>query len=151
MDILQSSQKQFDMMMDEARKKLFISSMPYTIEKGWGREVVFADQPGYCGKIMHFDKKGNKFSLHYHAVKDETWVVLKGSFLLTIIDTVDAKKIYRVLNEGDTWRNPPNLPHQLEAMEDESQIIEVSTADDPIDNYRVEPGDSQKSESDNHA
>ena len=42
-----------------------------------------------------------------------------------------------------TWRNKPLLPHQLEALEDNSSITEVSTADSVEDNYRLIPGDSQ--------
>ena len=47
---------------------------------------------------------------------------------------------------GDTWRNKPLVPHQLIAEVDNSKIIEVSTTDSVEDNYRVEPGDSQKGE-----
>jgi hypothetical protein len=43
-----------------------------------------------------------------------------------------------------TWRNKPLLPHQLEALEDNSSITEVSTADSVEDNYRLIPGDSQE-------
>jgi len=44
---------------------------------------------------------------------------------------------------GDTWHNPPLLPHQLICVE-EGTIIEVSTPDSVEDNYRVGKGDSQK-------
>ena len=35
------------------------------------------------------------------------------------------------------------MPHQLEALEDNSSITEVSTPDSIEDNYRIAPGDSQ--------
>jgi mannose-6-phosphate isomerase-like protein (cupin superfamily) len=114
------------------------------IEKGWGKEVIFASTDSYCGKFLQFNKAGNKFSMHFHAKKDETWVVIEGAFKLTFIDTSNATIHESILRKGDTWNNPPMLPHQLEALEDNSIIIEVSTADDPNDNYRVMPGDSQK-------
>jgi len=117
----------------------------YIIDKGWGREIIFADEPAYCGKLMQFDCKGSKFSMHYHAVKDETWYVSRGSFLLRIINTNTANITERFLKTGDSWRNAPLVPHQLEALEDNSEIIEVSTYDDADDNYRVIPGDSQTS------
>jgi quercetin dioxygenase-like cupin family protein len=123
--------------------------MTYINEKGWGREIVFADEETYCGKLMQFDKKGNKFSMHYHAVKDETWYVSRGSFLLSVINTLNATVNHKVIQQGDTWRNAPLVPHQLEALEDDSEIIEVSTFDDANDNYRVFPGDSQTSQSSN--
>jgi quercetin dioxygenase-like cupin family protein len=48
------------------------------------------------------------------------------------------------LNPGDVWHNPPLQPHQLEALEDNSSLTEVSTPDSVEDNYRIVPGDSQK-------
>ena len=47
------------------------------------------------------------------------------------------------LNKNDTRRITPLTPHQLEALEEGSIIIEVSTPDSVEDNYRVMPGDSQ--------
>lgn len=120
------------------------TSLEGFVKKGWGHELIFATNELYCGKIMHFDKKGAKFSMHFHSGKDETWYVNQGSFLLRIIDTKTSEIIEKVLNKGDTWRNKPLMPHQLEAKEDDSQIIEVSTKDTVEDNYRVMPGDSQK-------
>ena len=45
------------------------------IDKGWGYELIFASNDLYCGKIMVFNRKGAKFSMHYHAVKDESWFI----------------------------------------------------------------------------
>jgi hypothetical protein len=70
--------------------------------------------------------------------------VQKGSFLLKWIDTDTAEVNERQMIVGDTWRNKQLVPHQLIALENNSIIIEVSTDDDPEDNYRVLPGDSQK-------
>jgi quercetin dioxygenase-like cupin family protein len=113
------------------------------VEKAWGREVIFASTDDYCGKYLIFSKAGNKFSMHFHREKDETWNVLQGSFLLEVIDTKTAKRAEHTLKRGDTWRNEPLLPHRLTALEDNSIIIEVSTADSVEDNYRILPGDSQ--------
>jgi hypothetical protein len=38
------------------------------------------------------------------------------------------------------------MPHQLEALEPNSSLTEVSTPDSVGDNYRIIPGDSQKDE-----
>jgi quercetin dioxygenase-like cupin family protein len=111
------------------------------VEKGWGSEFIWATNDKYCGKLMTF-KQGAKFSMHFHAVKDETWLVQSGKFKVITIDTQNAKRRELVLAEGDTWHNPPLLPHQLICLE-AGVIIEVSTADSVEDNYRVEPGDSQ--------
>lgn len=114
------------------------------IEKGWGREIIFASNKDYCGKLMIYDKANSKSSMHYHMVKHETWYVQKGLFKVTCIDTSNASQSDRILTEGDTWVNPPGFPHQLEALEENSIIFEVSTEDNVDDNYRVFPGDSQR-------
>ena len=114
-----------------------------TQEKGWGRELIWATNDLYCGKIMYFDRKGAKFSMHFHKEKDESWFVNEGSFIVRWIDTKTATLFSQTLTQGMTWRNKPLLPHQLEALEDNSSITEVSTADSVEDNYRLVPGDSQ--------
>tara|TARA_B100001287_G_scaffold276744_1_gene289128 strand:- start:8664 stop:9032 length:369 start_codon:yes stop_codon:yes gene_type:complete len=111
--------------------------------KGWGKELIFATTNKYCGKLMFFDKKGSKFSMHFHKEKDESWYVLNGSFTLHTLDTKTADMETHILTKGETWRNTPLLPHQLIAMEDNSIIIEVSTPDSVEDNYRIFKGDSQ--------
>jgi mannose-6-phosphate isomerase-like protein (cupin superfamily) len=115
------------------------------VPKGWGNEFIFATNDKYCGKIMKFNA-GARFSMHFHAEKDETWYVLDGRFEVIWINTKDASKDSKILNAGDTWRNEPLFPHQLICIE-EGNIIEVSTPDSVEDNYRVQPGDSQKSNS----
>ena len=112
------------------------------VKKGWGNELIFASNDKYCGKLLNFNT-GAKFSMHFHAEKDETWLVTKGKFLVLYIDTKDATRHERELNVNDVWHNPPLLPHQLICLE-EGTIVEISTPDSVEDNYRVLPGDSQK-------
>jgi hypothetical protein len=114
------------------------------VDKGWGFELIWATNELYCGKMMVFTKKGNKFSMHFHKEKDESWFVNEGSFIVRWIDTKTATLFSQTLTQGMTWRNKPLLPHQLEALEDNSSITEVSTADSVEDNYRLIPGDSQE-------
>lgn len=114
------------------------------IDKGWGYELIWASNDKYCGKILFFEKKGSKFSMHFHKDKDETWFVNNGKFLLKYVDTDKATLYTKELNAGDVWHNPPLMPHQLEALEDNSSLTEVSTPDSIQDNYRIIPGDSQK-------
>jgi mannose-6-phosphate isomerase-like protein (cupin superfamily) len=111
------------------------------VEKGWGHEEIFVTNDLYCGKLLHF-VKGAKFSMHFHAKKDETWYVLSGQFAVKVINTNDAYITTDILTPGDIWRNKPLLPHQL-ICEEAGTIIEVSTPDSVEDNYRVFPGDSQ--------
>lgn len=109
--------------------------------KGWGHEVIFANNNLYCGKLLKFNK-GAKFSMHFHMKKDETWYINKGSIQLNWIDTHTAVICTELLKEGDVWRNRPGEPHQVKALED-TVIFEVSTQHFDSDSYRVLPGDSQ--------
>jgi mannose-6-phosphate isomerase-like protein (cupin superfamily) len=113
-----------------------------TVPKGWGSELIWATTDKYCGKLLKFNKDA-KFSMHFHAEKDETWYVLDGQFVVKFIDTMDARTYTKELNPGDTWRNTPLKPHQLVCIA-AGTIIEVSTVDSVKDNYRVLPGDSQQ-------
>ena len=113
------------------------------VDKGWGYELIWATNDLYCGKIMVFEKPGSKMSMHFHKEIDESWFVNSGSFKLRYIDTQTATVMEKTLGPGDTWRNPPLMPHQLEALEVGSSITEVSTPDSIEDNYRIIPGDSQ--------
>ena len=114
------------------------------VPKGWGYELIWATNDKYCGKIMFFEKANAKFSMHFHREKDETWFVNSGRFKVRWIDTKTAVLYEKNLKEGDVCHNPPLQPHQLICLQEGSSITEVSTADSVEDNYRVAPGDSQK-------
>ena len=111
------------------------------IPKGWGSEIVFENNELYCGKLLVF-KKGCKFSMHYHMIKDETWYVNEGEFIYRWIDTETSDLNERILKVGDTVRQYPGQPHQLEALTD-GVIFEVSTEHFDSDSYRIWKGDSQ--------
>ena len=112
------------------------------VEKGWGSEEIWATNDRYCGKLMHFHT-GARFSMHFHAEKDESWYVLSGRFTVIVINTANASQTEYELGAGDTWHNPPLLPHQIVCIE-AGTVIEVSTPDSVEDNYRVAKGDSQQ-------
>lgn len=111
------------------------------VEKGWGSELIWATNDRYCGKLLNFNT-GARFSMHFHADKDESWYVLSGKFTVRYIDTKDASVHEVKLTTGSTWHNPPLLPHQV-ICEEAGTLIEVSTPDSIEDNYRVGKGDSQ--------
>ena len=83
------------------------------VQKGWGYELIWATNDKYCGKIMVFEKAGNKFSMHFHREKDETWFVNNGKFIVRWVNTNDATHHEQELCEGQTWHNPPLQPHQV--------------------------------------
>ena len=111
------------------------------IPKGWGEELIIENNEMYCGKLLKF-KKGCKFSMHYHLIKDETWYVNEGSFVYRWIDTETAEMNEVKLEEGDVVRQRPGQPHQLEAISN-GRIFEVSTHHEDSDSYRVMKGHSQ--------
>ena len=111
------------------------------VPKGWGEELIIENNEMYCGKLLIF-KKGCRFSMHYHLIKDETWYVDKGEFIYRWIDTETAETIEQKLKEGDVVRQRVGQPHQLIALTD-GVVFEVSTQHFDEDSYRVVKGDTQ--------
>ena len=109
------------------------------VPKGWGEELIIENNEMYCGKLLIF-KKGCKFSMHYHLIKDETWYVDKGEFLYRWIDTETAETIEQKLKVGDVVRQRVGQPHQLIALTD-GTVFEVSTQHFDEDSYRIQKGD----------
>lgn len=115
--------------------------------KKWGYELISANiiTKDYCGKILHYNEIGSKSSFHLHPLgKDEVFLVKFGSFIFRYFDSEKGQEQERVLRVNDVVRLRSGIPHQLEALEDNSEIFEVSTFDDPNDIIRIEPGDNQK-------
>lgn len=108
------------------------------VEKIWGHEEIWVTNDLYCGKFLHFNE-GSRFSMHFHAQKDETWYILSGEFELTTIDTKTAEKYTEILKQGDSKRIFPLVPHQLFCVK-KGTIIEVSSPDSEEDNYRIIQG-----------
>lgn len=93
-------------------------------DKPWGREIWFAQNGDYAGKILEV-KKGKRLSLQYHEQKNETQYLYSGKVKLTV--GKDKKKLEEiVLNPGDKYDIFPYTIHRVEALED-SKIFEVST------------------------
>lgn len=113
------------------------------VEKKWGYELILHNRADYCAKILHFNSKGSKFSLHYHILKSETFYVAKGSFKLIYINTDTAERLEKIITIGDTIDIEKGSPHQLIAWDNHSEIFEASTTHYDFDSYRIEKGDSQ--------
>ena len=112
------------------------------IPKKWGSEVIIHNDNEYCGKILRFNS-GAKFSMHFHFLKKETWVVYSGEFSLRWIDIKTANEHYVKLKVGDIIEIERGDPHQL-ICEKAGDIFEVSTQHFDDDSYRIRKGDSQK-------
>lgn len=96
------------------------------ILKPWGKEIWFAREVGYCGKILHI-KKGHQYSLQYHERKIETQYVIKGKIKF-LLGTSRDKLEGLILNPGDKLDVRPGMVHRAYGLED-SEIFEVSTND----------------------
>ena len=110
---------------------------PKRVEKKWGYELWIHNDSDYCGKLLVFSKSGNKFSMHYHMIKDETWYVQKGAFQFDWIDTENGERCYTQIQEGDVIEIKKGLPHQLTALTEEATVFEVSTQHFDEDSYRI--------------
>ena len=110
---------------------------PKKVEKKWGYELWIHNDTDYCGKLLIFSKSGNKFSMHYHMIKDETWYVQKGAFQFDWIDTENGERCYTQIQEGDVIEIKKGLPHQLTALTEEATVFEVSTQHFDEDSYRI--------------
>ena len=110
---------------------------PLTFEKKWGYEVWIHNDEEYCGKLLVFTKNRNRFSMHYHIQKKETWYIQQGRFQFNWIDVENGKLEGRTLEQGETVLIERGLPHQLIALEDNSIVFEVSTEHFDEDSYRI--------------
>lgn len=115
------------------------------VKKGWGFEIVFANNDKYSGKLLVFDRAGAKTSLVFHKEKSKSWFVNAGRFKITFIDVTTGETKEAILDEGKTADFGPLGPHQVEALVAGSIIFEVGTADYIEDRFRLAPGDTQTS------
>ena len=100
------------------------------VPKLWGYEKWLENNEKYCSKILVLNK-GFQCSLHYHKIKDEMFIVLRGHVRLEIGDKVLHMK------EGHYVRLEPGTVHRFRGIED-SEILEVSTHHMEDDSYRLE-------------
>jgi len=100
------------------------------VPKVWGYEKWLENNDKYCCKILVL-KEGYQCSLHYHKVKDETFLATKGHVRLEVEDEIVHMK------PGNFVRLKPNTKHRFTGLED-SEIIEISTHHEDGDSYRIE-------------
>jgi D-lyxose ketol-isomerase len=115
------------------------------VKKIWGSETWLENNDKYCAKILHL-QSGYQCSLHYHNVKDETFIVLEGGVFLETYPVPEAYvnegighcKIW-TLYEGDKHRLKPKTPHRFwPTCWKGAIILEVSTKHDDADVVRLE-------------
>ena len=97
-------------------------SMQRVLEKPWGKEITFAEEDFYIGKILEI-QRNQQLSYHYHEDKRETLFLLKGR-IHCIIDDVEY-----IFESGKTLRFDPGTKHRLHALDD-TTLVEVSTREE---------------------
>jgi len=94
------------------------------VEKPWGHELIWAETKSYVGKILHI-KAGERLSLQYHEVKEETILISRGHMQLEHYREGEPPQILE-MKEGDAFHIVPRLRHRMIAIED-TDVFEVST------------------------
>jgi mannose-6-phosphate isomerase len=90
------------------------------VDKPWGHELIWAHTGAYVGKVIHIDAH-HRLSLQYHTMKEETLYVIKGTLLLTHGDET------LTMSPGTHRHIPANTVHRMAALDDDVDVIEVST------------------------
>jgi hypothetical protein len=113
------------------------------VDKGWGYEIVWANNEKYSGKLLVFERVGAKTSLVFHKDRAKSWFVNAGKFRISYIDVSTGEMKQSELGEGQTADFGQLGPHQVEALMPNSIIFEVGTGDYVEDRFRLAPGDTQ--------
>ncbi|MBI3961571.1 MAG: cupin domain-containing protein [Deinococcus sp.] len=92
---------------------------PKIVEKPWGREIWYAHNQHYAGKVVEL-RAGHRASLHLHRLKHETLYLLAGRVNVTCGDE------QFLLAPGQAVTVPPQTVHRLQALED-SVVLEASS------------------------
>ncbi len=94
------------------------------VEKPWGHEIIWAETASYVGKVIHI-KRGERLSLQYHRVKEETLYLSSG--VMELEHYAEGQQPQRlVMKPGDSFHVAPGLRHRMIAVED-CDVFEVST------------------------
>ena len=92
---------------------------PKIVDKPWGREIWYAHEDRYAGKIIEVTK-GHALSLQKHERKQETMYLQSGK-LLYHLNGKDFE-----MSPGDCITIRPGDVHRITAIED-AVVLEVST------------------------
>ena len=111
-------------------------------EKLWGCEELIVNDPavGYCGKLLWLlpDHCG---SLHYHNVKDETFMCVEGVVGVEYFPVTSPHLRKLTVLRGvarDALRLRPGVAHRFVALEGPAILVEFSTPHSDEDVVRIE-------------
>ena len=114
-------------------------------DHNWGIEINWTNSENYSGKLLVFPKAGAKTDLIVHKNRRKSWFVNAGKFKISLIDVKTGQLKETILEEGKIADLSEMSPHRLEAMEPNSIIFEVGTADDTTDTFILDSDVPQKS------
>jgi quercetin dioxygenase-like cupin family protein len=86
--------------------------------------MLWARGRHYAAKILHIEA-GQRLSLQYHRVKEETLLLLTGRLWMELEGDDGRMHMYEAL-AGETFHIPPGCIHRLAAVET-CDVLEVST------------------------
>ncbi len=109
------------------------------VEKKWGAEEILINNDKYCSKLLHI-KPGFQSSLHFHNIKDETFIAVAGGTWVKYIHDGFPRQVLLIGWRRDVLHLPPGTPHRFwSAFAGGSVLLEVSTPHDDADVVRLEP------------
>ena len=111
---------------------------PKEVSKTWGKEIWLVNnyEQNYCSKILHI-KAGQNTSMHFHALKHETFYVQEGVLKVEFLNTSTCKVTTVRVPKGQTLEVDRIRPHKLIAEDEDVVLIETSTFHNNEDSYRV--------------
>jgi quercetin dioxygenase-like cupin family protein len=95
------------------------------VPKPWGHETIWAANDLYVGKILHITA-GQKLSVQYHNLKDETVYLLSGELKYWVQLPGSDELRDMKLTVGQAFRITPLTVHYMEAVTD-CDVLEAST------------------------
>jgi len=117
--------------------------MSEQVWKKWGNERWLHNDEKYCMKVLTLEP-GYQSSMHFHRVKEETFLVVAGKVKLEIMpyyrtnaDSVDVvKSVY--LQPYQDYTLMPYTPHRFTSIGGQAVVVEASTKHDDEDVVRLE-------------
>ena len=97
------------------------------VDKPWGYEHIWAKTDKYVGKLLYI-KEGERLSLKYHNVKEETIYDLEGVLEIILEEGARRDKHSVYLQPGQTFHIVPMTIYRFAATQGcDVKVMEVST------------------------
>ena len=118
--------------------------------KVWGSEELIQNDR-YCVKIMVLEP-GHQVSMHWHAIKKETFLLISGELIVETISQRGEKELTLLTKPLDSFTLDRNVPHTFycpDGQDFNTVFIEASSPDYEDDSFRIFPSRKQEKDSNN--